>query len=307
MNRFTFALVLFFSVTSLAQVRESKKGEKNQPDAKPSTTQATPTETAATDKDKEKDKEKDKVEGFKYRLVGPFRGGRSLTGAGIPGNPNIYYFGATGGGVWKSTDGAITWSPIFDKEGSSAIGSIAVAASDPHVIYVGTGEACIRGNAAQGDGVYKSVDGGKTWKNLGLKESRAIGKVIVHPKNPDIALVAALGHPFGPNEERGVFRTADGGKTWQKVLYKNADTGAVDIAFDPNNPNIVFATLWQVRRQPWTLNSGGPGSGLYRSGDGGITWKEVQSDDLPKKPWGKVGVSVASNGDRIYALIEAKE
>ncbi len=172
---------------------------------------------------------------------------------------------------------------------------------------MGTGEACIRGNAAQGDGVYKSLDGGKSWKNIGLKDTRAIGKVIVHPKNADIALVAALGHPFGPNEERGVFRTADGGKTWQRVLYKNADTGAVDLAFDPTNPNIVFATLWQVRRQPWILNSGGPGSGLYRSGDGGLTWKEVESDDLPKKPWGKVGVSVASNGDRIYALIEAQD
>ncbi|HVZ18470.1 MAG TPA: hypothetical protein VG897_15225, partial [Terriglobales bacterium] len=147
----------------------------------------------------------------------------------------------------------------------------------------------------------------KTWKNIGLKDSRAIGKVIVDPRNPDIALVAALGHPFGPNEERGVFRTADGGKTWQKVLYKNADTGAVDLAFDPNNANIVFASLWQVRRTPWNLNSGGPGSGVYRSGDGGVTWKEIKSDDLPKKPWGKIGIAVAANSDRVYALIEAKE
>jgi photosystem II stability/assembly factor-like uncharacterized protein len=306
MKKFSiFAVLLLMATASPAQSRESKKAQKNLPETNPATAAPTST-TPAVDSDKDKDKDK-KAEGLHYRNVGPFRGGRSLTGVGVPGNPNVYYFGATGGGVWKSTDGALTWKSVFDKEGSSSIGSIALAPSDPNVIYVGTGEACIRGNAAQGDGVYKSLDGGKSWKNVGLKDTRAIGKVIVHPKNADIALVAALGHPFGPNEERGVFRTADGGKTWQKVLYKNADTGAVDLAFDPNNPNIVFATLWQVRRQPWILNSGGPGSGLYRSGDGGLTWKEVESDDLPKKPWGKVGVSVASNGDRIYALIEAQD
>jgi photosystem II stability/assembly factor-like uncharacterized protein len=306
MKKFSvLAVLLLMATASPAQSRESKKATKNKPETKAepvATTSASP--AGDSNQDKEKDK---KAEGLHYRNVGPFRGGRSLTGVGIPGNPNVYYFGATGGGVWKSTDGALTWKSVFDKESSSSIGSIAVAASDPNVIYVGTGEACIRGNAAQGDGVYKSIDGGKTWKDVGLKDSRAIGKVIVHPKNPDIALVAALGHPFGPNEERGVFRTADGGKTWQKVLYKNADTGAVDLAFDPNNPNIVFATLWQVRRQPWILDSGGPGSGLYRSADGGVTWKEVESDDLPKKPWGKAGVSVASNSDRIYVLIEAKD
>ncbi|MGZ4787166.1 MAG: VPS10 domain-containing protein [Terriglobales bacterium] len=296
------AISLLFAITLSAQTRETKKSKKNQPEVTAAEQTATP---PAADKDKEKDK--DKPEGMHYRNIGPYRGGRSLTGAGIPGNPNVYYFGATGGGVWKSTDGAMTWEPLFNKEASPAIGSIAIAPSDPNVIYVGTGEACIRGNAAQGDGVYKSLDGGKTWKNIGLKDSRAIGKVIVNPRDPDIVLVAALGHPFGPNEERGVFRTADGGKTWQKVLYKNADTGAVDLAFDPNNPNIVFASLWQVRRTPWNLNSGGPGSGIYRSGDGGITWKEVESDDLPKKPWGKIGIAVASNSDRVYALIEAKE
>jgi photosystem II stability/assembly factor-like uncharacterized protein len=295
-------VTLLIATTSFAQSREAKKAAKNQPEPK-----ATETSTTAAPTTADNEKDKDKPQGMHYRNLGPFRGGRSLTATGIPGNPNIYYFGATGGGVWKSTDGALTWSPLFDKEASPAIGSIALAPSDPNVIYVGTGEACIRGNAAQGDGVYKSLDGGKTWKNIGLKDSRAIGKVIVHPRNPDIALVAALGHPFGPNEERGVFRTADGGKTWQKVLYKNADTGAVDLAFDPNNPNIVFATLWQVRRTPWTLNSGGPGSGLYRSGDGGLTWKEVESEDLPKKPWGKIGVAVAGDSSRIYALIEAKD
>ena len=299
-------MALLLALASPAQTRHSRKNPKNQQPAKAAES-ATPAADKDKDKEKEKDKSKDKAQGMHYRLVGPFRGGRSLTGVGVPGNPNVYYFGATGGGVWKTTDGAMTWESVFDKEASPAIGSIAIAASDPNVIYVGTGEACIRGNAAQGDGVYKSLDAGKTWKNVGLKDSRAIGKVIVDPHNPDVALVAALGHPFGPNEERGVFRTADGGKTWQKVLYKNADTGAVDLSFNPNNSNIVFASLWQVRRTPWTLNSGGPGSGIYRSGDNGITWKEVESDDLPKKPWGKIGVAVAANSDRVYALIEARE
>src|SRR4051812_1637943 len=245
------AITLLFALTLPAQDRETKKSKKNQ--AQP---QAAEQGIPAPSTVKEKEKGKDKAEGMHYRLVGPFRGGRSLTGAGVPGNPSVYVFGATGGGIWKSTDGAMTWESVFDKEGSPSIGSVAIAPSDPNVIYAGTGEACIRGDAAQGDGVYKSLDGGKPWKNIGLKDSRAIGKVIVHPKDSDVVLVAALGHPFGPNEERGVFRTSDGGKTWQKVLYKNADTGAVDLAFDPNNPNIVFATLWQVRRTPWNLNSG---------------------------------------------------
>jgi photosystem II stability/assembly factor-like uncharacterized protein len=245
--------------------------------------------------------------GLSYRLVGPFRGGRSLTASGIPGNPKVYYFGATGGGVWKSEDGAASWKPVFEKEGTSSIGSLAVAESDPNIIYVGTGEACIRGNISHGDGVYKSLDAGKTWKNVGLNDTRAIGKLIVHPRNPDIAFVAALGHVYGPNVERGIFRTTDGGKTWQKVLYKDQNTGAVDIAFDPNNPNILFASLWQAYRTPWTLSSGGPGSGLYRSGDGGSTWKSLEGSGLPEKPWGRIGVAVAANSDRVYALIEAKE
>jgi photosystem II stability/assembly factor-like uncharacterized protein len=261
----------------------------------------------ATPADKESDKEKKGEQGLQYRSIGPFRGGRSLTGVGIPGQPNVYYFGATGGGVWKTTDGALTWKPLLEHEKSSSVGSIAVAASDPNVIYVGTGEACIRGNLAQGDGVYKSVDGGKDWKNIGLSDTRSIGKLIVHPKNPDIVFVAALGHPYGPNAERGVFRTLDGGKTWQKVLYVDDKTGAVDITFDPNNPHILFATFWQVVRLPWTLSSGGPGSGIYRSIDGGDTWKKLTGEGLPEGPYGKIGVSVASNSQRVYALIEAKK
>jgi photosystem II stability/assembly factor-like uncharacterized protein len=245
--------------------------------------------------------------GMKYRPIGPFRGGRSLTASGIPGDPTTYYFGATGGGVWKSTDGAMTWTSVFDKEGTSAIGSLAVSPSDPNIVYVGTGEGCIRGNASHGDGIYKTVDGGKTWKNVGLRDSRAIGKLIIDPKNPDRVLVAALGHPYGPNTERGIFRTLDGGKTWEKVLYKDENTGGIDVTFDPTNANIVFASLWQVRRMPWTLSDGGSGSGLYRSDDGGTTWKQLQEHGLPKGPYGRIGVAVAANSDRVYALIEAAE
>ncbi|MGI8960722.1 MAG: WD40/YVTN/BNR-like repeat-containing protein [Bryobacteraceae bacterium] len=255
----------------------------------------------------DKEKEKKEQHGMQYRLIGPFRGGRSLTASGVPSDPNTWYFGSTGGGIWKSTDAAITWKPIFDHERSSSIGSLAVAPSDPNVIYAGTGEACIRGNLAQGDGVYKSIDAGKTWKNVGLKDSRAIGKLIIHPSNPEIVYVAAFGHPYGPNPERGVFRTLDGGKTWQKVLFVNDNTGAADVTFDPHNPRILFASLWQVRRQPWTLSSGGAGSGLYRSIDGGDTWKQMKGEGFPEGPYGKIGVAVAANSDRVWALIEAKQ
>jgi photosystem II stability/assembly factor-like uncharacterized protein len=279
--------------------------------SKPSkTTQTAPSSAAASSDQKSTDNDSGKPEdklfkGMKYRLIGPFRGGRSLTAAGIPGDPTTYYFGATGGGVWKSTDGAMTWFSVFDKEGSGAIGSLAVANSDHNTIYVGTGEACIRGNISHGDGVYKSLDGGKTWKNVGLHDSRAIGKVIINPNNPDIVFVAALGHPYGPNAERGIFRTIDGGKTWEKVLYKDENTGGIDVAFDPHNPNILFAALWQARRTSWSLASGGPGSGLYRSNDGGTTWKRLDEHGLPKGPYGRIGLAVAANSDRVYALIEA--
>ena len=261
---------------------------------------------AATDEPDKKNEGDPLFRGMKYRSLGPYRGGRSLTAAGIPGDPTTYYFGATGGGVWKSTDGAVTWSPMFDKDGAPSIGSLAVSVSDPNVVYVGTGEACIRGNISHGDGVWKSLDAGKTWKNVGLTDSRAIGKVIVNPRNADNVFVAALGHPFGPNTERGVFRTTDGGKTWEKVLYLNENTGAVDVAFDPHNSNILFAALWEARRTPWSLSSGGPGSGLYRSNDGGTTWRRL-SEGLPKGPYGRIGVVVAASSERIYAIIEAKE
>ena len=245
--------------------------------------------------------------GMKWRQIGPFRGGRALAVAGVAGDPTTWYFGAVAGGVWKSTDAGATWQPLFDDQKIASIGAIAVAESDSNVLYVGTGEACLRGNITYGDGVYKSLDGGRSWKHIGLRDSRHIGAVAVHPKNPDIVLVAALGHAYGPNEERGVYRSADGGRSWQKVLYRDADTGAVDVVFDPANANILYASLWQVRRTPWSLSSGGPGSGLYKSTDGGLTWTRLEGHGLPEGLLGRIGVSVAGGGGRVYALIEAHE
>jgi photosystem II stability/assembly factor-like uncharacterized protein len=246
--------------------------------------------------------------GIQWRQVGPFRGGRALAVEGIPGEPGTYYFGAVAGGVWKTTDGGSNWTPLFDKEAISSIGAIAVAPSDHNVVYVGTGEAAVRGDISYGAGVYKSVDAGKTWKNIGLKDTRQIGALIVDPKNADIVLVAALGHAFGPNQERGIFRTTDGGKTWTKVLSKDQDTGGIDVVFDPHNPSVVFAALWQARRQPWFFSSGGPGSGLYRSEDAGATWKRLEGNGLPEGILGRIGVSVSgADSNRIYATIEAKE
>ncbi|MGI8438461.1 MAG: VPS10 domain-containing protein, partial [Chthoniobacterales bacterium] len=247
--------------------------------------------------------------GMKWREIGPFRGGRSVAIAGDPKEPNTYYFGGVAGGVWKTTDGGANWKPMFDGQHStSSIGALAVAPSDPNTIYAGSGEAALRGNITYGDGVYKSVDGGRNWRNVGLKDTRHIGALIVHPDNPDIAFVAAVGHAFGPNEERGVFRTTDGGKTWTKVLFKNADTGAIDIVFDPRNPNTLFAALYQVRRQPWFFSSGGDGSGLYRSTDGGDTWQQLKAHGLPDGILGRIGVTVSgADSNRIYAIIEAKE
>jgi len=247
--------------------------------------------------------------GMQWRQVGPFRGGRALAVEGVPGEPNTYYFGAVAGGVWKTTDGGADWAPIFDKQHTtSSIGAIAVAPSEHNTIYVGSGEAALRGNISYGDGVYKSVDGGRNWQNVGLKDSRHIGAIIVHPENPDIAFVAALGHAFGPNQLRGIFRTTDGGKTWTKVLSKDEDTGGIEVVFDPHNPNTLFAALWQARRQPWFFSSGGPGSGLYRSTDGGNTWQELRGNGLPNGILGRIGVSVSgADSNRVYAIVEARE
>ena len=302
---FAFTLTILLVVAGFGQTKPERQSKAVNPTPATPPTAASVDQNAATAASEPAKPEEKPFKGMKYRLIGPFRGGRSLTAAGIPGDPTTYYFGGTGGGVWKSVDGAMTWSSLFDKEGTSSIGSIALANSNPNVIYVGTGEACIRGNISHGDGVYKSLDGGKTWKNVGLRDSRAIGKVIINPTNADIAFVAALGHPYGPNPERGIFRTSDGGKTWEKVLYKDENTGGIDVAFDPHNPNILFAALWQARRTSWSFSSGGPGSGLYRSADGGTTWKRIEEHGLPKGPYGKIGVAVAANSERVYALIEA--
>src|SRR5581483_6373266 len=245
---------------------------------------------------------------MQWRGIGPYRGGRALAVTGVPGNPYVFYFGAVAGGVWKTTDGGATWQPLTDHTPISSIGAIAVSPSNPDIIYVGTGEAAPRGDITYGDGVYKSIDGGKTWTSLGLKDTRQIGALIVDPHNPDIVLVAALGHAFGPNEERGVFRTTDGGKSWTKVLYKDPQTGAIDVSFDPNNSQIVYAALWQARRLPWNFSSGGPGSGLYRSTDGGVTWTRLSGNGLPNGILGRIHVSVSpANSKRIYAMIEAKD
>ena len=244
---------------------------------------------------------------LKYRLLGPAWGGRVTRVAGVAGDPRIYYAAAASGGVWKSVDGGHSFQPVFDGQPVSAVGSLAVAPSDPNVVYVGTGEANLRGNVGAGNGIYRSLDGGKTWSHVWTQEGQ-IGKMAVDPRDADVAFAAVLGHAFGPNPERGVYRTRDGGRTWRQVLQKDADTGASDVALDASNPNLVFAGLWQVRRYPWDLASGGPGSGLYASRDGGDTWKQATGKGLPGGVWGKVGVAVApSDGRRVYALIEAAE
>jgi photosystem II stability/assembly factor-like uncharacterized protein len=246
--------------------------------------------------------------GLQWRQIGPFRGGRALAVTGVIGQPNTYYFGAVAGGVWKTVDGGQNWEPLFDKQPIQAIGAIAVAASDPNVIYAGTGEACIRGNITHGDGVYKSTDAGKTWSNVGLRDTRHIGRVIIDSRNPDHVFVAALGHAYGPNTERGVFRSLDGGKTWDKVLYKDDKTGAIDVTFDPSNSQILFAALWEAYRTPYSLSSGGPGSGLYKSTDGGATWKRMEGGGLPKGILGRIGVSVSgADPNRVYAQVEADD
>jgi photosystem II stability/assembly factor-like uncharacterized protein len=247
------------------------------------------------------------LKALKYRLIGPAWGGRVARVAGVAGDPRIYYTATASGGVWKSEDGGISWKPVFDEQAISSMGSIAVAPSDPNVVYAGSGEGNIRGNVGAGNGIYKSVDAGKTWTHVWKQEGQ-IGEMVVHPKDPDVAFAAVLGHAFGPNPERGVYRTQDGGKTWKQVLKKDAETGASSVTLDPSNPNIVFAGLWQARRRPWDLTSGGPGSGLWVSRDGGDTWKQLTGNGLPEGIWGKVGVAVApSDGRRVYAIIEAEK
>ncbi|MES2882122.1 MAG: glycosyl hydrolase, partial [Bacteroidota bacterium] len=243
----------------------------------------------------------------KYRLVGPFRGGRSAAVAGSYKNKNHFYFGATGGGVWKTTDGGSNWKNISDKYFGSTIGAVAIAPSDENVIYAGEGENTMRGNVSEGlSGMWRSDDAGRTWKNIGLKDGRHIIRVVIHPRNPDVVWAAVMGHLFGPNETRGVYKTTDGGKNWRRVLYVNNQTGASDLVMEPGNPEVFYAGTWRALRTPYSMESGGEGSGLWKSTDGGETWINISSKKgLPKGTWGIVGVAVApTNPDKIYTILE---
>jgi photosystem II stability/assembly factor-like uncharacterized protein len=242
----------------------------------------------------------------RWRLVGPSRGGRTLAVSGVAGNPDVYYMGTVAGGVWKTTNAGGNWTPLTDTTEIRSIGAIAVAPSDANIIYVGTGESCIRGDISDGDGMWKSMDAGKTWAHIGLEDTRHISRIMVDPHDANIVLVAAMGHAFGPNNERGVFRSTDGGKTWTKTLFKDDKTGAIDLSMDPQNPRIIFAALYQFVRRPWNFESGGPGSGIYRSGDGGVTWTQITGHGLPGGVLGRIGISVSgADGNRVYAIIEA--
>ncbi|HEV2387892.1 MAG TPA: hypothetical protein VGS20_11620 [Candidatus Acidoferrales bacterium] len=241
---------------------------------------------------------------LRWRSIGPYRGGRVTAVAGVASAPRVYYMGATGGGVWKTVDAGIRWTPISDRTfKTGSVGAIAVAESDPNVIYVGMGEACLRANLSHGDGVYKSIDGGKTWSHVGLDETSQIGSIAIDPRDPGIVYVAAVGHPYGPNEERGVFRSVDGGQTWQKVLYVNDKTGAVDLAMDRRHPLTIYAAAWQVLRTPWKIEPDGPGSGIYKTTDGGDHWTKL-TDGLPATDMGKIGLAISPvNSDRVWATI----
>jgi photosystem II stability/assembly factor-like uncharacterized protein len=248
---------------------------------------------------------------LQWRSIGPYRGGRADAVTGVASQPMVFYYGATGGGVWKTTDGGINWEVVSDGSvfGTGSVGAIALSDSDPNTIYVGMGEPAIRGNTSHGDGVYKSTDAGKTWKRIGLEDSRQISRIRVHPKNPDIVYVAAQGHVWGPNEERGVFRSKDGGKTWQKILYRGDKAGACDLIMDPTNPSVLYAGLWEVYRKPWTLESGGASSGIFKSTDGGDTWTDItRNPGLPKGTIGISGITVSpANSERIWAIVEAED
>jgi photosystem II stability/assembly factor-like uncharacterized protein len=248
--------------------------------------------------------------GLRWRMIGPHRGGRTVAVSGVEGHPNVYYFGGVGGGVWKTTNGGVTWEPIFDNQPIASIGAISVAPSNPNVIYVGTGESDFRSDLTYGDGIYKSTDGGSTWKNIGLTSSRHISRIVVDPHNPDVVFVAAMGSAYGPSAERGVFRSTDGGSTWQKVLFKDENTGAIEIKLDPDNPKTLWAALVHDQRPPWSAYPPTTTNGaIFKSTDGGTEWKPVTGGGLPQGDWGRVGLAIArgTHGQRIYALIDTKE
>lgn len=249
----------------------------------------------------------DPLAALRWRYIGPV-GNRVSAVAGVPGDPDVYYAGAASGGVWKTTDGGTYWEPIFDGQSAQSIGAIAVAPSDPNVVWVGTGEQWIRSHISIGDGIYKSTDAGRTWTKTGLEKSGRFSRIVIHPQNPDIVLACTIGTAYGPQPERGVFRTADGGKSWDRVLFVDENTGCADVVMDPGNPRILFAGMWQFDIKTWGRFSGGPGSGLYRSADGGLTWTKITGHGLPVHQVGKFGLAIArTNPNRIYALIETSD
>ncbi len=248
-----------------------------------------------------------KLAALKWRNIGPNRGGRSIAVAGSAARPNEYFFGAVGGGLWKTVNGGVTWEPVTDHQiHSSSVGAVAVAPSNPDIIYIGMGESALRGNIMTGDGIYKSTDDGKTWKHMGLADTEMIARVVVDPHDPNRVYVAALGHPWKPNAERGIFRSTDGGQTWKKVLYRGDKTGGIDLVIDPNHPDVLYAALWEAWRNSWGMSSGGPGCGLFKSTDGGDTWTELtHNPGMPKGIIGRIGVTVSgANSNRVYAVVE---
>jgi len=246
---------------------------------------------------------------MRWRCIGPFRGGRTVGAAGIADQPNVFFIGVNNGGVWKTTDAGRVWTPTFDGQPTQSVGAIALAPSDPSVIYVGSGEGLQRPDLSVGDGIYRSTDGWKSWKHLGLRDGQQIGALAVDPRDPKRVFAAVLGHPYGPNAERGVFRSKDGGESWEKVLYRDENTGAIAVTFDPNDPGVLYADLWSGRQAPWEVGGSfnGPGSGLYKSTDGGATWKRLENG-LPTiaEGLGRIGFAVApSDSKRIYAQVDA--
>ncbi len=246
--------------------------------------------------------------GYRWRNIGPDRGGRSIAVTGVVGRPEEAYFGAVGGGLWKTTDSGENWQPVTDfKITSASVGAVAVSETNPELVFIGMGESCIRGNVMPGDGVYRSTNGGESWEHVGFSDSDAISKIRVHPTNPDIVFVASFGKYGAPSEERGLFKSTDGGDTWRKVLYRDDKTGAVDISIDRNNPDVMYVALWEAFRKEYQMSSGGPGSGIFKSTDGGESWTEItRNPGLPQEGLvGRVGIDV-SGGDsnRVYALVE---
>src|SRR6185436_9538678 len=247
---------------------------------------------------------------MQWRNIGPHCASRTKALDGVPSQPHTFYIGVVNGGVWKTTDAGRTWMPIFDQQPTGSIGALAVAPSDPNVIYVGAGEAAQRPDLGTGDGMYKSIDAGKTWTHLGLRDSQQIGQVVIDPKDANRVFVAALGHPYGPNTERGIFRSSDGGKSFERVLYKDENTGGTDVVLDPSNPNIVYAALWQARQGPWENGAfNGPGSGLFKSTDGGTTWRQLTAGlpNFETDRLGRIGIGIApSRPSRLFAIAEAR-